>query len=133
MARAGRHQKDTSKRLFLETHFGHNRAHSIRKRISPRITDHQEKWAMTRLCVLWLALAGPSAIPAGADKIEVTAGPQQTPLEVFTYKPAGYRDGPLIIVFHGILRNADEYRDHAKEMGDQLGALIAAPHFDKER
>src|SRR5262245_39887613 len=131
--RAGRQEKNTSNRLFLEAHFRHNRAHSTRRGFLPRFTDHQEKLSMTRLCVLWLALAGPSAIPAGADKIEVTAGPQQTPLEVFTYKPAGYRDGPLIIVFHGILRNADEYRDHAKEMGDRLGALIAAPRFDKER
>src|SRR6266478_967307 len=88
---------------------------------------------MTNICLLWLALAGQSAIPAGADKIEVTVGPQQMPLEVFTYKPAAYRGGPLIIVIHGILRNADEYRDHAKDLGDRLGALIVAPRFDKDR
>jgi glycerophosphoryl diester phosphodiesterase len=107
--------------------------HTCSNGISPIITGYQEQSPMTGICVLWLALAGPSAIPAGANKIEVTAGPQQTSLEVFTYKPAAYHDGPLIIVIHGILRNADEYRDHAKEMGDRLGALIAAPHFEKER
>jgi dienelactone hydrolase len=88
---------------------------------------------MTQVFVLWLALAGEAGIPAGADKIEVTAGPDQTALDVFTYKPAAYRDGPLIIVIHGILRNADQYRDHAQELGDRLGAVIAAPRFDKER
>jgi glycerophosphoryl diester phosphodiesterase len=88
---------------------------------------------MTGICFLWLALAGQSAIPTGADRIEVTVGPQQASLEVFTYKPAAYRDGPLIVVIHGVLRNADEYRDHAQEMGDRLGALIAAPRFDKDR
>jgi glycerophosphoryl diester phosphodiesterase len=88
---------------------------------------------MTQVFVIWLALAGDTGIPAGAAKIEVTAGPDRTAFEVFTYKPAAYRDGPLIIVIHGVLRNADQYRDHAQELGDRLGAVIAAPRFDKER
>ena len=36
----------------------------------------------------------------------------------------------MIMVFHGVLRNADEYRDDAKGMGDRFGALIVAPKFD---
>jgi glycerophosphoryl diester phosphodiesterase len=88
---------------------------------------------MTHTFVLWLALIGQSAIPDGADTITMEVGPGRTPIEVFTYKPESYRDGPLILVFHGILRNADEYRDHSKALADRLGALIAAPRFDKER
>jgi len=34
---------------------------------------------------------------------------------------------------HGVLRNADEYRDHAVAMGDRFGALVVAPKFDSER
>ncbi|MBI3861903.1 MAG: hypothetical protein HY290_08395 [Planctomycetia bacterium] len=88
---------------------------------------------MTYLFVLCLAASEQTAISAGSDKIDLTVGPAKTAVEVFTYKPAAYRDGPLILVFHGVLRNADQYRDHARELGDRLGALIAAPRFDLER
>lgn len=76
-------------------------------------------------------LAEPETIPVGKGEIEVTVN--DVPLQVFTYRPEQYRDGPLILVFHGILRNADEYRDHAVGMGERFGALIAAPKFDDER
>jgi glycerophosphoryl diester phosphodiesterase len=91
---------------------------------------------MTKMLVLWMALAGlagQTRIPEGSDSFEATAGPQDAPIEVFTYKPAAFCDGPLIIVCHGVLRNASVYRDHAREMGDRLGAVIAVPCFDKER
>jgi glycerophosphoryl diester phosphodiesterase len=88
---------------------------------------------MTHTLVLWLALFGQSQIPAGADTVSVEVGPERTPIEVFTYKPESYRDGPLILVFHGVLRNADEYRDHSKTLAERLGALAAVPRFDKER
>ena len=78
-----------------------------------------------------LLFAEPEAIPVGKAEIEVTV--DEIPLTVFTYRPKTYTDGPLILVFHGVLRNADEYRDHAVGMGDRFGALIAAPKFDDER
>jgi poly(3-hydroxybutyrate) depolymerase len=83
------------------------------------------------LLTAWLtasALLIGAGLPDGTGKVELeVAG---TRLEVFTYKPAGYKAGPLILVFHGVLRNADEYRDHARKMGDRLGAIIVAPRFD---
>jgi pimeloyl-ACP methyl ester carboxylesterase len=69
--------------------------------------------------------------PAGTNVLAVTLG--QTPIRVFTYRPAEYRDGPLIVVFHGMNRNADTYRDNARGLGDRFGALIAAPEFDGKR
>lgn len=54
-------------------------------------------------------------------------------LEVFTYKPAGYKGGPLLLVFHGVERDADTYRDNAKGMADRFGMAVAAPLFDKSR
>ena len=54
-------------------------------------------------------------------------------LEVFTYKPANYTDGPLLLVFHGVDRNADTYRDNAKTIADRFGMVVAAPLFDKSR
>jgi poly(3-hydroxybutyrate) depolymerase len=78
-----------------------------------------------------LLLADPVPLPDGAGKVEVEAGGHK--LEVFTYKPKGYKDGPLIVVFHGMLRNAETYRDNARGMGDRFGALVVAPLFDAPR
>jgi len=54
-------------------------------------------------------------------------------LEVFTYKPANYAGGPLLVVFHGVGRNAEEYRDFAIPLAEKYGFLLAAPLFDRER
>jgi poly(3-hydroxybutyrate) depolymerase len=79
------------------------------------------------------ALSAPlsEAIPLGRAKLEIMVS--GTRLEVFTYKPAKYANGPLLLVFHGMLRNADVYRDHAIAMADRFGAMVAAPRFDMER
>ena len=79
-----------------------------------------------------LAVAGHTdGLPSGDGSFKVEAAGRH--IEVFTYRPSGYKDGPLILVLHGTLRNADEYRDHARKMGDRFGALIAAPRFDKDQ
>jgi len=80
------------------------------------------------LVALVVAQAG---IPTGSAQF--TACVNDLPIEVFTYKPAGFDRGPLILVFHGTGRNADEYRDDARAMADRFGALIAAPKFDAQR
>ncbi len=82
--------------------------------------------------LLCLALAGLRAapLPVGPAKVTVEAG---VPLEVFTYKPAAYKDGPLILVFHGVNRNAEDYRNYAITLGDRFGAIVAAPLFDQKR
>jgi pimeloyl-ACP methyl ester carboxylesterase len=54
-------------------------------------------------------------------------------IEVFTYKPKTYVGERMIMVLHGTLRNADEYRNDARAMGDRFGALIVAPKFDEKR
>jgi pimeloyl-ACP methyl ester carboxylesterase len=54
-------------------------------------------------------------------------------MEVFCYKPASFKGKRLIIVMHGINRNADEYRDNALSMAERFDALIVAPEFDKSR
>ncbi len=93
---------------------------------------------MLRLAVLVACLlpllpaqepAGP--LPQGKAQVRLTAG--DTPLDVFTYKPADWPGERMILVLHGVNRNADEYRDHACAMGDRFQALIVAPRFDRER
>lgn len=81
------------------------------------------------LTLFVLLHAQPSAALPAADASRTIELDRRT-LEVFTYKPKTYKDGPLLVVFHGVKRNADEYRDFAKGMGDRFGALIVAPRFD---
>src|SRR5438552_3268349 len=59
-------------------------------------------------------------IPAGkkADQ-EVDVGDKR--LKLFTYKPKNYNKGPLLLVFHGADRNADDYRDAAIPLADRRG------------
>jgi pimeloyl-ACP methyl ester carboxylesterase len=82
--------------------------------------------------MLLLALGQPpQPISDGNGKIQVAVG--KTTLDIFTYKPANYKNGPLMVVFHGVNRNADEYRDFAKLLADRHGALVIAPLFDAKK
>ena len=68
---------------------------------------------------------------AGKSQFTVTIHKQE--LNVFAYRPASFANGPLLVVMHGMKRNADTYRDHAVPLADRLGALVIAPEFDKPR
>jgi dienelactone hydrolase len=70
-------------------------------------------------------------VPVGKAELAVDAGPVR--LQVFTYRPANWSGQRLLFVMHGVLRNADEYRDHAVGMADRFDALVVAPKFDSER
>jgi poly(3-hydroxybutyrate) depolymerase len=54
-------------------------------------------------------------------------------LELFTYRPDRCTDPSLLFVFHGLNRNAKNYRDYARPLGDRNCMLIVAPLFDQER
>ena len=70
-------------------------------------------------------LAAP--ITTGRQVIDING----TPMVVFTYRPAGCSDPPLLLVFHGIARNAGTYRDDARTLADRLCLLVVAPVFGK--
>ncbi len=74
---------------------------------------------------------GAAPLPVGTGQIVMPNASE--PLTIYTYKPANYRGGPLIVVFHGVQRNAEDYRNHAITLAERFGAIVAAPHFDKER
>jgi poly(3-hydroxybutyrate) depolymerase len=82
-----------------------------------------------------LALPGPllpaeNRIPVGPARLELG---EREPIEVFTYRPPTYRDGPLLLVFHGVNRNAEDYRNFAITLAERYGAIVAAPLFDRAR
>ncbi len=85
---------------------------------------------MSALFLACLLASAPESVPVGKATIDVPCA--DVTLKLFTYKPAHFRDGPMLMVFHGVLRNADEYRDHSIAMGDRFGALIVAPLFDEK-
>lgn len=81
--------------------------------------------------LLFVVSVAAEPLPAGKSKLTLSV--HGSALDVFTYRPASYQDGPLLIVMHGLGRNAEGYRDHAAPLADQLHALVVAPHFPKDR
>ncbi|MEY4385165.1 MAG: hypothetical protein RLY20_448 [Verrucomicrobiota bacterium] len=71
------------------------------------------------------------ALPKGFGQLTVSA--DTNAIRVFTYRPADYTDGPLIVIMHGMLRNADTYCSNAVPLAHRLHAIIAAPQFDTNR
>jgi pimeloyl-ACP methyl ester carboxylesterase len=84
---------------------------------------------------LLLLCAGPTVLYA--EDISIPSGKSSITLElrgktipVFLYKPESYKRERILVVMHGVNRNAEEYRDHSEKMADRLGTLIVAPLFD---
>jgi pimeloyl-ACP methyl ester carboxylesterase len=75
------------------------------------------------------------AAPLAAAPIESgrqIADVNGAPMVVFTYRPAGGSDPSLLLVFHGIARNARTYRDDARGLADRLCLLVVVPLFDRQ-
>ncbi|MFN4087473.1 MAG: alpha/beta hydrolase [Alphaproteobacteria bacterium] len=74
-------------------------------------------------------------IPAGEGAIEVLLRrpSEMVRLPVPTWRPAGHReDMPVLIVVHGVARNAATYRDAWIEAAGEAGALLLAPEFSRD-
>lgn len=63
----------------------------------------------------------------------LTADLRGVTLSVFTYRPGGCVSRGVLLVFHGIKRNADDYRDHARRFARRTCLSVYAPRFDRER
>lgn len=83
------------------------------------------------ICAFFTTLAA-AEMPVG--KAETNVRFRDLHLQVFTYRPPNWKpEAGLLMVFHGLNRNADNYRDSAVPISDQLGLLAAAPLFDTQR
>ena len=78
-----------------------------------------------------MSFASLGVAPEG--KGEVSVGEGDRTIQVFTYKPKGFSNGPIFFVFHGAKRNADDYRDWSIALAEKHHAMVAAPLFDQER
>ena len=78
-----------------------------------------------------MSFASLGVAPEG--KGEVSVGEGDRTIQVFTYKPKGFSNGPIFFVFHGAKRNAEDYRNWSIVLADKHRAMVAAPFFDQER
>src|SRR4051794_18184846 len=74
------------------------------------------------------AVAAP--IPAGSAEQEAKLS---TTLTVYTYRPANCQPSAVLLVLHGLNRNASRYRDYARPLADSACMIVVAPLFDKKR
>jgi pimeloyl-ACP methyl ester carboxylesterase len=82
---------------------------------------------------LAMVAVGATAEPIARGEGQQTADLAGTKLMIFTYRPDTCTDPSLLFVFHGLNRNAKNYRDYARPLGDRNCMLIVAPLFDQER
>lgn len=56
------------------------------------------------------------------------------PVKIFYHIPTGIDmvTAPIVMVFHGMSRNADDYRDYWISSADKYGFMIFCPEFTKE-
>jgi poly(3-hydroxybutyrate) depolymerase len=91
----------------------------------------QAKSAGFVFTLLIFGYATASPIPAGLAQIEV--GNDTNSITIFTYKPKTYHGGPLVMVFHGVLRNAEDYCRDCIPLAERCNVIVAAPLFDSNR
>ena len=89
---------------------------------------------MTGLCVataLVQVAIGAEKLPSGAGRFEVAYSGKTIP--VWYYLPEQARpDTPVLVVMHGVNRDADRYRDEWLPHARKYGLLLLVPEFSKE-
>jgi pimeloyl-ACP methyl ester carboxylesterase len=83
------------------------------------------------LLLVLLPACAMGAVPQG--KAQLTADLDGTELTVFTWRPSGCEITGILLVFHGLGRNAPGYRNDAVPLGQALCRLVVAPLFDTAR
>ncbi|MCX6953980.1 MAG: alpha/beta fold hydrolase [Verrucomicrobia bacterium] len=83
------------------------------------------------LSLVFTATLRADPLPVGPGKLVFANGAE--PITLFTYKPPTYKDGPLLVVCHGVGRNAEDYRNFAITLAERFGVIVVAPLFDTAR
>lgn len=72
------------------------------------------------------------AMSAGSGRIEVAepGGATAAAMPVWYHRPAAWpADGRVVVVMHGLNRDADRYRDEWRDLADEQGFLLLVPAF----
>ncbi|MGZ5105944.1 MAG: hypothetical protein ACXWHB_15610 [Usitatibacter sp.] len=86
-------------------------------------------------CILSLGAAGSTPIPPGKWSFvwKDARGHPERPMRVYTYRPRTCESTcPIVIVMHGMKRNAADYRDYWELRADRYKVLVVAPEFSNE-
>lgn len=77
--------------------------------------------------------ANPPGATAGGTSGQQTANLPGAELTVFTWHPTGCQVSAILLVFHGVDRNAGPYRDDAIPLAQRDCMAVVAPLFDEPR
>ena len=96
-----------------------------------------KKFRLDRLIYCLFVVLG-YALPGHTEPIPLGVGQRTldaagTGIECYTYKPASYDGGALLVTLHGLNRNAAGYLAYSSPLADRHGFLVIAPRFDRER
>lgn len=71
---------------------------------------------------------------AGSFSVEEQAGANAGPMNIFYYRPSAWtKDQPVVVVFHGLKRDAEKYRDDWIQYAEQYDMLVICPEFSEEK
>ena len=91
------------------------------------------------ICNVSIGCANPQnasqlSIGAGMFTMPETTGANQEDLRVFYYRPSGWTpEKEIVIVLHGVQRNAEEYRNEWKKYADDYNLLVICPDFSESK
>ena len=92
---------------------------------------------MIRILTLLLAFAlplGAAAMAPGSGRIEFAepAGATADPMPLWYHRPAAWApDGRVVVVMHGLRRDADRYRDEWRDLAEANGFLLLVPELSE--
>ena len=88
------------------------------------------------LLVSTASIAFARELPVGEAvyEMEESTGATGSPIAVYCYRSANWAPGrPIVVVFHGMNRNADDYRANWESFADTDGLLIVCPEFTEQK
>ena len=91
---------------------------------------------MTPRRALLLALPFIATARAAEDHLDFDepSGAAPGPMRAYLHRPAAWNaDRPVLLVIHGVGRNAAHYRDTWAPLGDRYNVLVACPEFTEAR
>jgi poly(3-hydroxybutyrate) depolymerase len=100
-----------------------------------RRPGHSRAAALALACLAGAAAHAATSIPAGESSFTFVdaRGQPDRPIPVYTYRPASCDAAcPLVIVMHGVTRDASNYRGFWERSAEQYRLVIAAPEFSKQ-
>lgn len=79
-------------------------------------------------------LTGEPPADTGCFEMEESTGANQEPLRVYYYRPGSWQgDDPVLIVMHGMKRNAADYLRHWRQHAEDHRLLLLCPEMDERK